>query len=109
MVDYFVASIKAQPENSWLHFHCKHGVGRTDTFMIMYDMMKNYKIASADDIINRQLQLAKFDEKTIKSFYNDERIGFLKKFYDYCKVNGDSFSVKWSEWKKTFGLKSETN
>src|SRR5690606_3225700 len=35
-----------------------------------------------------------------QSFYNKERIGFLNKFYEYCKANGDKFDVKWSQWKK---------
>lgn len=100
MVDYFVESIKAQPKKTWLHFHCKQGIGRTSTFMIMYDMMKNHKDVSADEIIERQLALANFEEKTTKSFYNNERINFLKNFYDYCNKNGDSFKVKWSDWKK---------
>lgn len=108
MVDYFVESVKAQPKNSWLHFHCKHGIGRTDTFMIMYDMMKNYREIGDDDIIKRQVALANFDESTVKSFYNNERISFLKKFYEYCKKNGDSFNIKWSEWKKAVDAKSST-
>lgn len=98
MVDYFVEFVKAQPQNSWLHFHCKEGVGRTTTFMIMYDMMKNYKEAAADDIIKRQLVLANLDEEAVKSFNNNERTNFLKRFYDYCKANGDSFNIKWSTW-----------
>lgn len=106
MVDYFVEFVKAQPKNSWLHFHCKQGIGRTSTFMIMYDMMKNYKEVSADDIIKRQLALANFKESTSQSFYNNERINFLKKFYDYCKTNGDSFNIKWSEWKKATSANS---
>lgn len=101
MVDYFIEFINAQPKDSWLHFHCKHGVGRTGTFMIMYDMMKNNKEVSADDIIRRQLALGNYNEKAIQSFYNNERIDFLKKFYDYCKINGDKYNIKWSEWKKT--------
>lgn len=101
MIDYFVESIKTQSPNSWLHFHCKQGIGRTSTFMIMYDMMKNYKEISEDDIIKRQLALANYKEDTIKSFYNNERMSFLKSFYNYCKINGDTFNVKWSEWKKT--------
>lgn len=100
MVDYFVESIKAQPKDSWLHFHCKEGIGRTSTFMIMYDMMKNYNNISSDDIINRQLALAKFDDSDTKSFHSKERMDFLNKFYNYCKTNGDSFNTKWSEWKK---------
>lgn len=99
-VDYFIEFIKTQSQNSWIHFHCKAGVGRTTTFMIMYDILKNYKIVSVDEIINRQLALAKFDENSIKSFSSKERMDFFDKFYDYCKVNGDSYSVKWSEWKE---------
>ena len=100
MVDYFVDSIKAQPKESWYHFHCKEGIGRTATFMIMYDMMKNYQSATAEEIIDRQVALANFKESTAQSFYNKERIVFLNKFYEYCKANGDKFDVKWSQWKK---------
>ncbi|MBE6043614.1 MAG: hypothetical protein E7216_05195 [Clostridium thermopalmarium] len=100
MVDYFVDIIKNQPKDSWLHFHCKEGIGRTSTFMIMYDMMKNYKSLSAEDIIKRQLALANYKESTVQSFYNKERIGFLNKFYEYCKANGDNFDTKWSQWTK---------
>lgn len=101
MVDCFVSLIKALPTDTWLHFHCKEGVGRTTTFMIMYDMMRNYKNVSADDIINRQLLLDNFDESGIKSFENQERLTFLKSFYEYCKQNGDSFDIKWSYWKNS--------
>jgi len=90
MVDYFIKSIKEQPQDSWLHFHCKAGVGRTTTFMIMYDMIKNYKEVSSDDIIKRQLALANFDGDAVKSFENKERMDFLSEFYNYLKVNGDS-------------------
>ena len=89
MVDYFVSLVKLQPKNTWLHFHCKQGIGRTTTFMIMYDMMKNSKSVTADDIINRQLLLANFDESHIKSFNNNERVSFLQSFYKYCKGNID--------------------
>lgn len=101
MVDYFVGLVKSSYQNSWLHFHCKAGVGRTTEFMIMYDMIKNYKGASADDIISRQLALANFTDSNINSFKNKERMDFLNKFYEYSKANGDSLNVKWSEWKKS--------
>ncbi|MDP4089157.1 MAG: GxGYxYP family putative glycoside hydrolase, partial [Bacillota bacterium] len=101
MVDYFVQFAKSQPQNSWLHFHCKEGVGRTTIFMIMYDMLKNSQKASADEIIKRQLLLAKFNESQVKSFYNAERTGFLQKFYRYSKEQGAVGNIKWSDWKKT--------
>ncbi|SHI94794.1 Inositol hexakisphosphate [Clostridium cavendishii DSM 21758] len=101
MVDYFIQLIKNEPKDNWLHFHCKHGVGRTTTFMIMYDMMKNYKTVSADDIIKRQLFLANLKDSDIKPFYDKDALTFLQNFYKYCKENGDNLNVKWSDWKKT--------
>ncbi|WP_373687923.1 fused DSP-PTPase phosphatase/NAD kinase-like protein [Clostridium estertheticum] len=91
MVDYFVALVLAQPKNSWFHFHCKQGIGRTTTFMIMYDMIKNSAKVTAEDIIERQLLLANFDESHIKSFNNNERINFLNNFYKYCRENSNEF------------------
>ena len=108
MVDYFVELVKSQPENTWLHFHCKEGIGRTTTFMIMYDIMRNHKQVMADDIIKRQLLLANFSEKDIESFYNPQRTSFLENFYKYCKENGDNFNIKWSDWNKTFNTSSKT-
>ncbi len=100
MVDYFVELVKSQPKDTWLHFHCKQGIGRTTVFMIMYDMLKNSNEVSKDDIIQRQLLLAGFDEKHIKSFHNEERDKFLEEFYKYSKENGNNFNTKWSDWKK---------
>ena len=99
MVDYFIDSINLLPKNIWLHFHCKAGIGRTTTFMVMYDMMKNYNKVSAEDIIKRQVLLAGFSPKTSASFYSKERIDFLNKFYKYCKES-NNFKVKWSQWNK---------
>lgn len=99
MVDYFIELIKGESSNSWLHFHCKAGIRRTTTFMIMYDMIKNYKDVSAEEIINSQLALANFNETKAKDFYSKERAEFLNHFYEYCKANGDYFTVKWSKWK----------
>lgn len=101
MVDYFVELVKSQPKNTWFHFHCKEGIGRTTTFMIMYDMIKNSKEVIADDIIKRQLLLANFNENDIKSFYNDQRVIFLENFYKYSKQARNNFNIKWSDWKKT--------
>lgn len=89
MVNYFVQVVTLQPKNTWIHFHCKQGIGRTTTFMIMYDMIKNSDQVTADDIINRQLLLANFDENHIKSFHTKERANFLQNFYKYCKENSN--------------------
>lgn len=85
MVNYFVNFVKTLPKNTWLHFHCKEGLGRTTTFMIMYDIMKNCQSVSLTDIIERQLILGKLSEKNIESFKNPSRLKFLNDFYEKCK------------------------
>lgn len=100
IVDYFVKIVQQSPENSWFHFHCKEGIGRTTTFMIMYDMIKNYKVVSAKDIIDRQISLADFDEHAIQDLSSDRRIAFLQNFYEYCKENGDIFKTTYSDFIK---------
>jgi len=90
MVNYFINFVKNQPKDSWLHFHCKEGVGRTTTFMIMYDIMKNYKDVSLNDIIKRQLSLSGMSEKSEKDFYKGKHFEFLKEFYNSFTNKSDS-------------------
>ncbi|VYU64433.1 hypothetical protein [Clostridium tertium] len=82
MVDYFIDIVKNTPENTWYHFHCKEGIGRTTTFMIMYDIMKNYKEVSLNDIIKRQVLLSGIKEKDAKDFYSGNHFNFLNDFYN---------------------------
>lgn len=87
MTNYFINFVNNQPENTWLHFHCKAGVGRTTTFMIMYDIMKNYNEVSLHDIIARQLLLGNIKSKTSLDFFVGKRYEFLNKFYNKFKNN----------------------
>lgn len=90
-VDAFVSYVKNLSDDSWLHFHCHAGDGRTTTFMVMYDMMKNAKKVSAEDIVQRQYLLGGIDLFNTENFpdwdkqYAIERKEFLKKFYESCK------------------------
>ncbi|MDO5518471.1 MAG: protein tyrosine phosphatase, partial [Clostridium sp.] len=82
-------------------FHCKEGIGRTTTFMIFYDMIKNYKDVPADDIINRQIALADFDANDIRLLTSERRIGLYNSFYNYLKANGDNSKIKYSDYIKS--------
>ncbi|WP_291583618.1 fused DSP-PTPase phosphatase/NAD kinase-like protein [Clostridium sp. UBA6640] len=106
MVDYFVELVNSQPKDSWVHFHCKQGIGRTTTFMIMYDIMKNSKEVNLDDIVKRQVLLSNMSPTSAQGFYNEERKNFLTNFYNYSKENNDNFKTKWSEWKKNSSTNS---
>ncbi|HEY5523863.1 MAG TPA: GxGYxYP domain-containing protein, partial [Clostridium sp.] len=74
----------------------------------MYDMIKNSKEVSSQDIIKRQLLLANFDEEHIKSFNNTERVTFLENFYKYCKAHESNSNINWSDWKKALNTTSNS-
>ena len=82
MVKYFIDFVSKLPNDTWLHFHCKEGIGRTTTFMIMYDIMKNYKDVSLDDIIKRQVVLSTISDKSAQDFYTGNHFKFLSDFYN---------------------------
>lgn len=112
-VDRFIEFVKGLPSGSWfskdawLYFHCRAGKGRTTTFMSMYDMMRNAKKVSLDDILQRQralggIDLGKLpaDNTGYKYSLLMQRVNFLNNFYQYCKTNEDNFATSWSAWKK---------
>jgi predicted protein tyrosine phosphatase len=101
-VDRFIEFVKKLPKKYWLHFHCAAGRGRTTTFMIMFDMMKNAKKLPFEEIVSRHHYIGgnNFLEKTEiewkKKIIAIEKAPFLKKFYDYCRSNNDQFKTTWS-------------
>ncbi|MHC9540102.1 MAG: phosphatase [Vulcanimicrobiota bacterium] len=104
-VDNFIETSNSMPDNSWLHFHCKAGKGRTTTFLAMNDMIHNAKTVSIDDIVRRQYLLGGinlFDKKDKdvewKKEAVKEREAFIREFYEYCRSNEDGFRESWSEW-----------
>jgi protein-tyrosine phosphatase len=106
IVNDLVEVIKNNP-NSWLHFHCHVGKGRTTTFMAMYDMFYNAKNVGFEEILTRQKAIdgedlmkhlhRTMDERLGK--FSQERFEFLKNFYNYCK-NSDPFATSWDVWVK---------
>lgn len=92
MVDQFLEIWKKLPNNSWLHFHCAGGDGRTTTFLAMADMLTNAKMVSFEDILRRQYLLGG------ENFaFFDTRLQFLKQFYIYAQ--GDR-QEPWAAWSK---------
>ncbi|KYG70149.1 protein tyrosine phosphatase [Bdellovibrio bacteriovorus] len=106
-VDRFIEAFRALPENSWVHFHCRAGKGRTTTFMVLYDMLINAKYVSFDEIIERNTKLSNDydvisvgDPKDWKYPYQKERADFVRQFYQYAKENPRGEKQLWSEWVK---------
>lgn len=106
IVNDFVELIKNNP-NSWLHFHCHVGKGRTTTFMAMYDMYYNAKDVEFEEILSRQKAIGgedlmkhlkkPMDERKRK--FSEERYEFLSNFYNYCK-NSNPAVTSWDDWMK---------
>ncbi|MEC3915682.1 phosphatase domain-containing putative toxin [Nocardia sp. CDC160] len=92
-VDEFLAFTRSLPADAWLHFHCREGHGRTTTFMAMYDMMRNAKQVSLDDIIARQHLIGGADLATDQAAQP-----FIPSFYEYARQNTDDFHTPYSTW-----------
>src|SRR6266566_6346399 len=106
-VDRFIVAVRALPENAWAHFHCKAGLGRTTTFMVLYDMLRNATRVSLEDIVRRQrivssgydvLQPA--EPGNWKAPYMADRAAFVRAFYDYARANPNGRPQLWTEWLK---------
>jgi hypothetical protein len=106
-VDRFIDFLKTVKPNTWLHFHCRGGDGRTTTFMAMYDMLKNADRVSLEDIIARQKAVAPhYDLFKINHLDNPElvdhytkRTAFIRKFYQFAQAYIQGYQGSWSSWK----------
>jgi Inositol hexakisphosphate len=107
-VDRFVLAVRALPENAWAHFHCEAGLGRTTTFMVLYDMLRNANRVSLEDIVRRQKMLSRgydvlqrAEPGNWKAPYMADRAAFVREFYDYARANPNGQPKLWSEWLKS--------
>jgi len=107
-VDQFVIAVRGLPQNAWAHFHCEAGLGRTTTFMVLYDMLRNANRVSLDDIVRRQKILSKGydvlqppDADDWKAPYAADRGKFVRAFYNYARANPNGQPKLWSEWLKS--------
>ena len=107
-VDEFILFYKQLPKDSWLHFHCLAGRGRTSVFMIMYDLLKNPDL-SMKRAANRQHMIggrrivsnSDSDQWSGSDFSDSERSKRLQLFRKYVRANYKTgYKTSFSKWLK---------
>ena len=105
-IDDFVRFVTGLPENAWLHFHCHAGHGRTTTFAVFYDIMKNPGVP-LETIVARQYALggtnlfAPAEGDDWRAAERRKRADVVRAFYSYANESrSDSFRTTWSQWKR---------
>ncbi len=104
VVDDFIIFVANLPENAWLHFHCQAGHGRTTTFLVMYDILKNPNLP-LEEICRRQYLLGGSNlllEPQGNDWYSKtarDRAKKIRLFYDWVQgTNSEQIGLQWSEW-----------
>ena len=104
VVDDFIMFVATLEQNSWLHFHCQAGHGRTTTFLVMYDIMKNPDV-SLEEICKRQYLLGGSNlllEPEGDDWYskmNRDRAKKIRLFYKFVQgTRSEQIGLPWSEW-----------
>ena len=104
-VDQFIDLIKELGiDNLWLHIHCHAGKGRTGSFLIMYDKMKNpdvpiKEIAIRQAMLGASYMLYTENSDSWKAPLYEEKARMTYLFEDYVNENKDTnYALPWSEW-----------
>ncbi len=102
-IDAFIEFVKGiDMDNTWFHFHCVGGKGRTGTFMMLYDKMKNPQV-SDKDIMYRHAQMGAsypiYTGSNSNAPMYTEKAELTPLLYQYVEENcKDGYAVSWSEW-----------
>lgn len=96
IVDEFVEFIKNKPDDIHLHFHCAAGKGRTTSFIVMYQAMKNNSNLTLEQLLSYQYNIG-----GVNLHDNNIQYNFLEDFCNYVQKNKDSnYSISYSQWIK---------
>ncbi|WP_392537765.1 tyrosine protein phosphatase [Legionella sp. 227] len=104
-VDAFLEIIKKSSKDTWFHLHCRGGKGRTTTFFVMYDMLKNADKVSFEEIIARHASIPPYYNLSevhradpFLTPYYEQRIIFLSRFYQFAQQFLKGYQGAWSQW-----------
>lgn len=107
-IDNLVKVLESLPPDTWVHFHCHYGKGRTSMMLVMYDIMKNAPLVSLENIVKRQHLLGSEDLLNIdvrkggsytKKQLEDRKM-FITQFYDFICQRKAGGIPEWSTWRR---------
>lgn len=116
VIDDYVDFMDHLPPQTWVHFHCRMGKGRTSIMLVMFDIMHNAPHIPVEDIVKRQYLLGSenlFDvtlRKVKKPAHDggvytksslENRKAFIENFYAFISQRKAGGIQKWSEWNAT--------
>jgi hypothetical protein len=104
-VNRFIVFVRELPADTWLHFHCHAGDGRTTTFLLLYDMLQNGMTLGLEELAARQHLLGGVDllhtpHSGWKGPLYDERAAFVGRFHHYASTR-DFRHVLWTQYLAT--------
>ncbi len=104
-VDAFLTIIKNAPKDTWFHIHCRGGKGRTTSFFVIYDMLKNADKVSFEEIIARHASIPPyynlFEVNRAEPYltpYYEQRVLFLAHFYQFAQQRLKGYQGTWKQW-----------
>ena len=107
-IEDFITFVQGLPEDTWLHFHCQAGMGRTNMFLVFYDFLRNPDVPEKD-IIYRHFNLGgnfmyykgdKENEEEYKIPLAQEKAEMIPLVYRYIQENQPKgFKIPWTQWK----------
>ena len=107
-IDDFIAFVQTLPENTWLHFHCQAGMGRTNMYLVFYDFLRNPDVPEKD-IIYRHFNLGgnfmyykgdKENEEEYKVPLAQEKAEMIPAVFTYIKdQQPKGYKLTWTQWK----------
>lgn len=107
-VDLFIEFMKHVPKDTWFHIHCRGGKGRTTSFFVMYDMLKNADKVRFEEIIARHASIFPYynlfevnrSDPSLTPYY-EQRLLFLTHFYLFAQQFLKGYKGTWSQWRSS--------
>lgn len=104
----YAAFVRNLPENTWLHFHCQAGMGRTNMYLIFYDFLRNPGVPEKDIIYRHFNQGGNFmyykgdkpNEEAYKVPLAQEKAEMIPLVFKYIREQQPKgFKLSWTQWK----------